>query len=163
MNEFPENIYIRKADEGDVREISELEKVCFPEEPWSYEMVYDDIVLNDRTTYLVAVNKESEEEEIAGYMGVWQILDEGHITNVAVAPKYRRQHIAENIIDEIINLTKENGIKSWTLEVRTDNDPAIALYEKMGFEIAGVRKKYYEYDNSDAYIMWKTESEENER
>jgi ribosomal-protein-alanine N-acetyltransferase len=151
------DLLIRRAEEEDVRAIAELEAVCFREEdPWSEGAFYNEIVENHESTlYLAAVS----DGRIVGYMGVWKILDEGHITNVAVDPGHRRKHIAEALISEMIRLTSEAGITSWTLEARVDNEPAIKLYEKMGFEGAGVRPKYYEYDGTDALIMWKGHEE----
>ena len=143
---------IRRAEAKDIHAIAELEKICFPMDPWSEGAFQNEIVDNaDKTIYLAAVS----DDEIVGYMGIWQILDEGHITNVAVSPDHRRKHIGEALIKEIVRLTSENGVTSWTLEVRVDNEPAIRLYEKMGFSPAGIRKKYYEYDGTDALIMWK--------
>ena len=151
------DIIIRRAEEEDVREIAGLEAICFEgEDPWSEGAFHNEIVDNhDRTLYLVALS----DGKIAGYMGVWRILDEGHITNVAVSPAYRRNHIAESLISEMIRLTSEGGTTSWTLEVRVDNEPAIRLYEKMGFRSEGVRPGYYEYDGTDALIMWKGHEE----
>ncbi len=151
------DIIIRRAEEEDVREIAGLESICFEgEDPWSEGAFQNEIVDNhDRTLYLVAI----ADGEIVGYMGVWRILDEGHITNVAVSPVYRRNHIAESLISEMIRLTSEGGTTSWTLEVRVDNEPAIRLYEKMGFRSEGVRPGYYEYDGTDALIMWKGHEE----
>ncbi|MBR6473295.1 MAG: ribosomal protein S18-alanine N-acetyltransferase [Firmicutes bacterium] len=143
---------IRRATENDLKAITELEKECFPYDPWSYESFYNEIVENeDKTIYLAAEG----DNKLCGYMGIWEILDEGHITNVAVAPSCRRNHIGEALIEEILRITTEDGIKRWTLEVRVDNEPAIRLYEKMGFGKAGVRRKYYAYDGTDALIMWK--------
>ncbi|MBR5740134.1 MAG: ribosomal protein S18-alanine N-acetyltransferase [Firmicutes bacterium] len=146
-------VLIRRADEGDIKAITELEAICFRgEDPWSEAAFYNEIVENrDKTLYLVALI----DEKIVGYMGLWRILDEGHITNVAVDPEFRRNHIGEAIIGEMMRRTSEGGTESWTLEVRVDNEPAIRLYEKMGFRSAGIRPKYYEYDGTDALIMWK--------
>ncbi len=151
------DLLIRRAEEEDVRAIAELEAVCFMgEDPWSEGALYNEIVENhDSTLYLAAISDDG----IVGYMGVWKILDEGHITNVAVDPGHRRKHIAESLISEMIRLTSETGINRWTLEARVDNEPAIKLYEKMGFEGVGVRPEYYEYDGTDALIMWKGHEE----
>lgn len=147
------DLKIRRAEEKDVKAIAELEAICFKgEDPWSSGAFFNEIVENrDRTLYLVAL----DDDRIVGYMGVWRILDEGHITNVAVSPDYQRNHIAEALISEMVRLTSNGGTESWTLEVRVDNEPAIKLYEKMGFRSEGVRPGYYEYDGTDALIMWK--------
>ena len=144
---------IRRAEEKDIPAVTDLEKVCFEgKDPWSYGAFYNEIVENsDKTLYLVAL----ADGKVIGYMGVWMILDEGQITNVAVDPEYRRRHIAESLIEEMVRRTAEEGVTSWTLEARVDNDPAIRLYEKMGFRGEGIRPKYYEYDGTDALIMWK--------
>ena len=148
-------LIIRRAEEKDLEAIAEMEKECFPEDPWSYDAFYNEIVENDKTIYLIA----EADGKPAGYMGIWEILDEGHITNVAVRPGFRRMHIAEAIISEILRITAEDGVNSWTLEVRVDNEPAIRLYEKMGFRREGIRKRYYAYDGTDALIMWKWHEE----
>ena len=151
------DITVRRAEERDLDAITLIEARCFEgQDPWSRNAFYNEIVENaDRTLYLAA----EKDQAVLGYMGVWKILDEGHITNVAVDPDYRRQHIAEKIIEEMIRRTSEEGITSWTLEVRADNEPAIRLYEKMGFREEGVRPGYYEYDGTDALIMWKGHEE----
>ena len=150
-------ITVRRAEERDLDAITLIEARCFEgQDPWSRNAFYNEIVENaDRTLYLAA----EKDRDVLGYMGVWKILDEGHITNVAVDPDHRRQHIAEKIIEEMIRRTSEEGITSWTLEVRADNEPAIRLYEKMGFREEGVRPGYYEYDGTDALIMWKGHEE----
>ena len=152
-----EILVVKRAGEKDLADITDLEAICFKgEDPWSYEAFYNEIVTNeDRTLYLVAqLNGET-----VGYMGVWQILDEGHITNVAVSPDHRRRHIGETIIRAMLDETYKSGIRSWTLEARVDNEPAIRLYEKMGFRREGIRPKYYAYDGTDALIMWKGHEE----
>ena len=144
---------IRRAEEKDIPAVTDLEKVCFEgKDPWSYGAFYNEIVENsDKTLYLVAL----VDGKVIGYMGVWKVLDEGQITNVAVDPEYRRRHIAESLIEEMVRRTAEERVSCWTLEARVDNDPAIRLYEKMGFRGEGIRPKYYEYDGTDALIMWK--------
>ena len=144
---------IRRAEGKDIPVVTDLEKVCFEgKDPWSYGAFYNEIVENsDKTLYLVAL----ADGKVIGYMGVWMILDEGQITNVAGDPEYRRRHIAESLIEEMVRRTAEEGVTSWTLEARVDNEPAIRLYEKMGFRGEGIRPKYYEYDGTDALIMWK--------
>ncbi len=147
------DLEIRRAGEGDLQALTDLEAVCFEgQDPWSRDAFFNEVVENsDRTLYLVALAGG----KVVGYMGVWMVLDEGDITNVAVDPEFRRRHIAESLIEEMVRRTSEEGITCWTLEVRVDNEPAIRLYEKMGFRAEGIRPKYYEYDGTDALIMWK--------
>ncbi|MCQ2551404.1 MAG: ribosomal protein S18-alanine N-acetyltransferase [Clostridia bacterium] len=136
---------IRKATEKDAESIHLIEEMCFAD-PWSTASVLEDIKRQERSFYLVA----EEEDQILGYVGVWNILGEGHITNVAVRPEARRKHIADQLIDE---LTKAFEVA--TLEVRAGNEAAIRLYEKHGFIRIGLRKGYYENNGEDAIIMWR--------
>ena len=142
---------IRRAEVPDAAVIAELEKICFPQDPWSYESIHEDIAENERAVYLVA----EDGGEIIAYGGLWKIFDEGHIMNIAVVPLRRREHIGEKLVTELIDMTRAEGISSWTLEVRADNEPAKALYGKLGFFEAGLRKGYYENGRMDAIIMWK--------
>ncbi len=148
---------LRKATENDIKRIAELEKICFPTEPWTEAMIRADIVDNDQATYYVAdMSDQGEPAETAviGYVGVWQILDEGHITNVAVDPRYRRRRFGETLVLWMQDQTARKGVRSWTLEVRASNEAAINLYTKRGFIAEGVRRGYYQDNGEDAIIMW---------
>ena len=143
-------LIIRKAEAADVSAIEEVEKACFSV-PWSYESLYHDIAENKLAFYIVA----EIEGKICGYVGIWKILDEGHITNVAVSPEYRRMHIASAMLSVLFEVTGKQGIERCTLEVRAGNRPAISLYKGFDFAEAGIRKGYYEDNGEDALIMWK--------
>lgn len=121
--------------------------------PWSKEAFIDEITKNQFANYLVAV----EDGVVIGYAGMWKIFDEGHITNIAVHPEFRKYGIGSKLVTELLNLSREQGIISLTLEVRKSNLAARALYEKYSFEEAGVRKKYYTDNGEDAIIMWRHE------
>lgn len=148
-------VIIRQAAPEDIGEIYEIERLCFPD-PWSRESIRYELEENERAFYLVAEHSG----KVVGYMGMWWILDEGHITNVAVRPGYRNRKIAEGIIRVMIEHTVSAGVLHHTLEVRRDNRPAINLYEKFGFEVDGVREGYYKFDKEDALIMWRHATEE---
>lgn len=143
-------LIIRKAEAADVSGIEEVEKASFSV-PWSYESLYHDIAENKLAFYIVA----EIDGKVCGYVGIWKILEEGHITNVAVSPEYRRMHIASAMLSVLFEVTGQQGIERYTLEVRTGNRPAISLYEGFDFEEAGIRKGYYEDNGEDALIMWK--------
>ena len=143
------DLIIRAAEEKDVAGIAELEKICFPHDPWSYDTILSDVTKNPSVQFIVAV----AEDEIASYLGMMRILDEADIINVAVAPAFRRMHVAEAMLSAAIDIAIQNDIKSLTLEVRADNEPAIGLYEKFGFKREGIRKGYYSYDGMDAILM----------
>lgn len=149
------DVIIRQAGPADTSDIFEIEELCFPD-PWSKDSIRYELEENEKAFYLVAEHSG----KVVGYMGLWWILDEGHITNVAVRPGYRNRKIAEGIIRVMLEHTIGAGILHHTLEVRRDNQPAISLYEKFGFEVDGVRKGYYQFDGEDALIMWRHATEE---
>ena len=143
---------IRIAREEDIESMAQLDKICFSA-PWSKESFESEIVENARALYIVAI----VDNELVGYAGMWGILDEGHITNIAVHPDHRRKHIGEALVSILAKTAEESGIDKLTLEVRKSNEPAKALYKKLGFEAKGLRKGYYEDNNEDAIIMWRGE------
>ncbi len=141
----------RFAEEKDLPAMAEIERRCF-HTPWSEESLRDDLTGNPLSVYMVL---EAESGDVAGYMSLWRILDEGHINNVAVLPEYRRRGGASEMLEFMLEYSEKNGISSHTLEVRVSNEGAIGLYRKFGFKEAGVRKGYYEDDGEDALIMWR--------
>lgn len=143
-------VQIRVANPGDIDAMTELDAICFSS-PWSRASFEAELTTNRLAWYLVA---EEAHGGIIGYAGLWAIEDEGHITNVAVHPDYRRKHLGSILVGMLIEQTKNAGLKRFTLEVRVSNQAAIDLYEKFGFVSAGVRKGYYEDNNEDAMIMW---------
>ena len=86
---------------------------------------------------------------------MWKVLNEGHITNVAVHPEFRHQGIGDQLVSELLSLCEKENIDLVTLEVRKSNQNAIKLYEKHGFVAEGIRKAYYQDNKEDAIIMWK--------
>lgn len=133
-----------------IDQMYEIEKQSF-KTPWSYKSLYDDVLSNQISLYLIALINE----QVVGYAGTWYFLKEAHITNIAVREDFRHQKVGESLMrklfDEMIGL----GIENITLEVRKSNIPAINLYEKLGFIQNGLRKKYYSDTDEDALIMWK--------
>lgn len=132
--------------------VAELEQCCFPT-PWTREMFAEELKSN-LTHYLLAVDGQA----VIGYAGLWKVLDEGQITNVAVHPDYRRKHIAQSLLNALIQQTKVLGIVCYTLEVREGNFAAQNLYQKLGFRQVGYRKGYYA-DTKEAAILMTLELE----
>jgi len=91
---------------------------------------------------------------VVGFAGIWLIIDEAHIINVAVLPEYRRNGIAKKLMVELLVRAKEKGAVCSTLEVRAGNEPAIKLYEGFGYVTVGRRKAYYHDNKEDALVMW---------
>lgn len=142
-------IHIREMTLEDIEQVYDLEKSIFSI-PWSKNS-FESSVKNKNTLFIVA----EEEGEILGYLGMYIFSDEADISNVAVSKQYRRQHIAKQMMDDILLKAQAAGVKHVTLEVRETNVAAIKLYENMGFVEAGIRKNYYEEPTENALIMWK--------
>ena len=145
-----ETIKIRPMFRDDVDGVLAIEEASYGAHHWSAASFHNELS-NELSKYFCAVTPENE---LAAYFGFWQILEEAHITTVAVAPQHRRKHIAEALLVNMINKCRENGVKYITLEVRVSNVPAQKLYEKYGFKSLGTRKAYYQDNNEDALIMW---------
>ena len=140
---------IRLMKQEDILSLAELEKLCFSD-PWS-ESAFLYELKNPLSVWLVA----EENGEIAGYVGSQTVIDESDMMNVAVKPEFRRQKVAERLIISLISHLNQRQSKSLTLEVRVSNDPAIALYYKLGFEQVGRRPGYYHNPKEDALILRK--------
>lgn len=134
----------------DCREVARIESEVFSE-PWSMESFLSEINVPNHV-YLVAENEN--DKNIMGYCGLWEVVGEGQITNVCVAPDYRGNNVATKMLQELLSEADKLDIEATTLEVRVSNEPAIKLYEKMGFEDAGIRKGFYSHPKEDALIMW---------
>lgn len=143
-------ITLRKMKIGDLDQIMEIEKVSFPT-PWSRQAFLYEILDNDLAFYIVA----ERDEQLLGYAGLWVILDEGHVTTIAVNPQIRRSRVGESLLRELEALAAQTGVRKMTLEVRPSNYAAQALYYKLGYVMRGVRKGYYSDTKEDAIIMWK--------
>ena len=142
------NIIIRSMTKDDVDSVYIVEENCFTD-PWSKESIRKELK-NDLARYLVA----ELDNKIVGYVGVWFVVDEGHITNVAVHSDYRGKKIGDKLVKEMVKLCEESKLVAMTLEVRSSNTVAQNLYRKYGFKMGGIRKEYYSDNKEDAIIMW---------
>lgn len=133
--------------EDNVTEAAALSATCL-KEAWSEEVCRAQLNnRNDRTLLAYAEGKA------AGFLSCWYIAGEAEINNICVLPEFRRQGIARAMFDEIFKVLSE--AESWVLEVRESNSAAIALYESLGFEKAGVRRNFYDDPCENAVIMTK--------
>jgi ribosomal-protein-alanine N-acetyltransferase len=148
-------INIQNASLNDIPRIEEVEKVCFPYDYWTEKSIEYAITHIEDTTYRYIFLKATNEDNILmGYIIATLVLDDCEIQNVAVDVPYRRNHIAEKLfakLEEIIQGVANNVY----LEVRKSNIPAQNLYEKLGFQIVGERKRYYDSPIEDAILMIK--------
>jgi ribosomal-protein-alanine N-acetyltransferase len=143
-------VTIRQMESRDINEVYEIEKESFSI-PWSYEALKKEVEENLLALYIVA----EIDEKVVGYLGMWKIMDEAHITNIAVKKDYRGQGIGDYLMMAIIDYCEKHNIPNITLEVRKSNQVAINLYKKHGFVECGIRPKYYTDENEDALIMWR--------
>ena len=141
------NILNMTADH--VSQVAALEAICF-RDPWSEKSVASELT-NPLSLWLVALDGD----RVAGYVGSQSVQGESDMMNVAVHPDSRRQGIAEQLCLALVEALKEKGNHCLTLEVRASNDPAKALYEKLGFTQVGLRKNYYRNPKEDACILRK--------
>lgn len=134
---------------SDVPAVAELERKCFSD-PWSERSVAAELE-NPLSLWLVALLGRT----VVGYVGSQSVMEQADMMNIAVNPDYRRQGIAESLIERLVAELKDKQVSSLTLEVRASNAPAIALYRKLGFIQVGKRSNYYRNPREDALILRK--------
>jgi len=139
----------RLMREEDIDQVLEVEHASFTT-PWSREAFFNEIHNNKFAVYIVL----EEDDKIIGYCGTWIVIDEAHVTNIAILPEYRGKKLGEALLTKLISTAREMGAKSMTLEVRVTNHVAQSLYRKFGFHNGGIRKNYYSDNQEDALIMW---------
>ncbi|MBE3102366.1 MAG: ribosomal protein S18-alanine N-acetyltransferase [Firmicutes bacterium] len=144
-----ETVHISLMTSKDITGVWDIEKLCFSI-PWSIEAFRLEVEQNQCARYFVAYI----DDQVVAYGGMWLILDEAHITNIAVHPDYRRQSLGRLIMQTLMREAARVNIERMTLEVRVSNSPAIHLYTLLGFEEGGIRKGYYANNREDALIMW---------
>ena len=133
-----------------INDVVYIEESCF-HIPWSREDFEKEINENKMAIYFVALY----DDKIVCYAGMWHVVNEGHITNVAVLEEYRQKGIGNSLIKKLIEVANNYEMIGITLEVRMGNVPAQKLYTKYGFKPEGIRKNYYSDTHEDAIIMWK--------
>ncbi len=150
MNTSLETVEIRRMTAQDIDSIISIEEKAYGSHHWSRQSFLDEIN-NKLARYYSLFNSEGK---LCGYAGCWHILEETHITNIAVDVDCRRKKYGEALLKRIIDDCYKDKVKYITLEVRVSNTPAINLYTKYGFTSFGTRKGYYQDNNEDALIMW---------
>ena len=132
----------------DVDAVAAIEEAAFAR-PWSRESFRQELTRNAVARYLVA----EEDGQVLGYAGAWVILDESHITNIAVRADAQGRGLGRKLTAELLQILSNLGACYATLEVRVSNERARNLYQSLGFVTVGKRKRYYEDNNEDAYLM----------
>lgn len=143
-------IHFRDMELKHLPDVTDIERRCY-RTPWSEQAFRSELTRNAYAHYVVAIRGH----RLVGYAGMWLILDEAHVTNIAVHPAERGVGIGESLLVELEHRAYRNGARRMTLEVRPSNRVAITLYRKRGFVVRGTRRGYYSDTNEDAVIMWK--------
>lgn len=146
-------ITVRRMEERDGRAAALIEAENFSE-PWT-EQAFLDTLRCGYAYYYVAEAPLREDGQVIGICGLRNLAGEGEITNVAVAGAFRRMGVAGMLLEKVLAEGERLGIRDFTLEVRSGNRAAIALYEKYGFRREGVRRDFYAKPKEDALIMWR--------
>jgi ribosomal-protein-alanine N-acetyltransferase len=137
--------------EKDIDQIMGIESVSFGTHHWSKQSFRSELRNKTGSYYVLC---DGDAEKVIGYSGFWLIMDESHITTIAIHPDYRRKNLGELLLQNLIEKSIMRKAKWITLEVRTSNIGAQNLYYKYGFSSLGVRRKYYQDNDEDALIMW---------
>lgn len=144
-------IKLRKMKREDIDDIMKIESCVYGEHHWSKEG-FEAEVVTDIGNYFSLF--DATQNKLIGYGGFWNILDEGHVTTVAIAKEYQGKGLSEVLIQKFLEVGYQKNLKYFTLEVRVSNLSAFKLYKKYLFESCGVRPKYYQDTQEDALIMW---------
>ncbi|SDW72770.1 N-acyltransferase YncA [Listeria ivanovii subsp. londoniensis] len=144
-----EPLSFREATIADLKSIMNVENAAFTV-PWTEAAFRNEFIINQYAYYILATYND----EVVGYAGIWLVLDEGHVTNIAIHPDYQGNHYGEALLREMIRIAKDCGVIRITLEVRVSNDVAQGLYKKLGFQNGAIRKNYYPDTKEDALVMW---------
>jgi ribosomal-protein-alanine N-acetyltransferase len=140
---------IRLAERRDVNELLAIELAQFPE-PWTKNMLLDEIGNTETRRYTVAVAKST----VIGYLGVMFVFDELHVNTLGTLPSFESRGVATSLMDDAWRDARERGVLRATLEVATSNQRAQRLYSRYGFKPVGIRKNYYERTHEDALVLW---------
>lgn len=142
------SISCRRMTLADVPQVHAIEEKTFPT-PWSYQSFVDEMTTNKCARYIVA----EEDGRVIAYAGAWLVFDEGHITNIAVEQSARGRGVGTAVTRALMQYASNMGVSYMTLEVRRSNLAAQRMYRALGFIELGVRKRYYEDNGEDAYLM----------
>jgi ribosomal-protein-alanine N-acetyltransferase len=145
----PERMEIVRMSTNDIPDVSRIERASFAT-VWPTDAFYNELSTNKLAHYFVG----RLNGKIVAYGGIWVILEDSHITTVAVDPTLRGHGLGEAMVLRLIDEGIERGAAWMTLEVRESNVSAQQLYRKYGFTTVTTRKGYYSDDNESALVMW---------
>ena len=142
-----DSLCVRAVQEDDIPAVAVLEELCFSS-PWS-ERALSDTLSSPHAQLFCAVDGEA----VIAYGGLYLLGDDADITNIATHPDHRRRGAAAAVLQALIDHAQAHEAQAVHLEVRASNAPAIALYERFGFAVDGIRKNYYKNPTENAVLM----------
>ena len=145
-------VIVREMCKEDLDAVVEIDRLSLPLS-WSKRTYELELTENQAAHLLIAEWRERPNAVVIGFIGYWHIVDEIHISTLAVHPQYRRNGVAQDLLDAAIRRALSMGVEWVTLEVRVSNSPAVELYRKNGFEITRRKPGYYLDNNEDAFEM----------
>ncbi|EWT04773.1 alanine acetyltransferase [Intrasporangium chromatireducens Q5-1] len=148
----PHSVALRDLEWTDLETLAVLERELFADDAWSVESWWHELAGRPRRDYVVAVDGDGQ---IVGYAGLDRAGETGDVMTVAVVPAARGRGLGHHLLGELVRRAELSGIRSLLLEVRADNASARRLYERNGFDVISVRRKYYQPDGVDALVMRK--------
>jgi ribosomal-protein-alanine N-acetyltransferase len=148
------DLKIQPLTTDNLTELLELDKACF-DGLWTMEGYLRE--LESPNSHFLGLFSPFNHSELLGMGCFWSILEEAHITILAVHPQYHGQGLGKALLYSLLQTAADLGLERATLEVRDSNYVAISLYQKFGFKTAGKRLGYYKYNNEDALILWLSE------
>jgi ribosomal-protein-alanine N-acetyltransferase len=149
----------RLAADADLDGVVQVETESFSN-PWTRDMYLSDRQNASMSHILVA---RTDDCAVAGFCSFWVIFDEVHVNNLAVRPAFRGRGIGTALLRRLLADARALGARRATLEVRASNEGARRLYERLGFHVAGVRRRYYTQPDEDALILWRDDEAEGDR
>ncbi|GAB4074114.1 ribosomal protein S18-alanine N-acetyltransferase [Barrientosiimonas marina] len=143
------DLTIRKMQHADINGVMEVEAQAFVA-PWPRDIFEHELTHNAYAYYYVMFAGE----QLIGYAGMWQVIDDAQITNITVIPAFRGQKLGETLFSYVMHDAYRMGAKRLSLEVRVSNIVAQKMYRKFGLVPGGIRKNYYTDNQEDAMVMW---------
>jgi ribosomal-protein-alanine N-acetyltransferase len=147
---------LRRMQPPDLPAVLPIEEAVFGDDAWPLSFFQRDLANEHSIYFALELVEEAEEParaQLAGYAGYWLLDDEAHLMNIAVAPPWQGRGLGAYLLLETLAMMQGRGANSCTLEVRAGNGRAQALYRKLGFRVAGRRRRYYQDNGEDALLM----------
>ncbi|WP_440896781.1 ribosomal protein S18-alanine N-acetyltransferase [Amphibacillus sp. Q70] len=143
------DVMIRPMGLSDLDQVENIEKRSF-KTIWTKKLYQRELIENKFAHYFVI----EKQKNMIGFCGIWLVLDEAQVTNIAIDPAYRGQGYGALLFQYMLKRAIVKGAVNLSLEVRKSNKQAQRLYQKFGLQPAGIRKNYYTDNNEDAIVMW---------